>query len=120
MLSAAVLQPGSALACMPQNCRQSISQLPSLVTWTEKLVSKSTVRAAATFAGSSAQEAAVSAEVPAEAPPKMPAFLSEIQSRQLGRLKSHILDKQGRIMLKNLTRTELTEWLELQGIISTS
>ena len=119
MLSAAVLQPGSALACLPQNCRQSLSQLPSFATWTVKLVHKKQVRAAATAAQSLTHEAAVSAEVLAEAPQKMPAFISEIQGRHLGRLQSHILDKQGRIMLKNLTRAELTEWFELQGIIRT-
>lgn len=58
------------------------------------------------------QEAAVAASSPAET---LPAFLAELHNRQHGRLRSPILDKQGRIMLKNLTRAELADWFEMQG-----
>ena len=58
------------------------------------------------------QEAALAADSPVQ---DLPTFLSELENRQTGRLRSPILDKQGRIMLKNLTRAELADWFEMQG-----
>ena len=55
-----------------------------------------------------------SARTPAQ---KLPAFLAELQNRQTGQLTSPIVDQQGRVMLKNLTRAELADWLEMQGAI---
>lgn len=116
MLSTAVLLPGSAAACLPHNCRQSLSQLPSLVSWRVKLTNSIYHRATSTAVHAQivVQEPAVSALTPAQ---KLPAFLAELQNRQTGRLRSPIVDKQGRIMLKNLTKAELADWLEMQGAI---
>lgn len=115
MLSAAVLLPGSAAACLPHNCRQSLSQLPSLARWSVRLTNSIPRQAASTavVAHTGLQEAAAAASSPAQ---KLPAFLEELQNRQNGRLRSPILDKQGRIMLKNLTRAELADWFEMQGL----
>ncbi len=44
-----------------------------------------------------------------------PSMLESLQGRQVGRLKPELVDKQGRIMLKNLTKAELLMWLEQQG-----
>ena len=49
------------------------------------------------------------------APPRTTSVLESLQGRQVGRLKPELVDKQGRIMLKNLTKAELLMWLEQQG-----
>lgn len=49
------------------------------------------------------------------APPQTTSVLETLQGRQVGRLKPELVDKQGRIMLKNLTKAELLMWLEQQG-----
>ena len=115
MLSAAVLVPGSAAACLPQRCRQSLSQLPSLARWNVRLTSNIPCKATSTAADAQigVQETAVTVTSPGQ---KLPAFLAELQNRQTGRLRSSVFDKQGRIMLKNLTRAELADWCELQGL----
>lgn len=107
--------PGSAAACLPHNCRQSLSQLPSLARWSVRLTNSIPCRPASTavVAQAGLQEAAVAASTPAQ---KLPAFLEDLQNRQNGRLRSPIFDKQGRIMLKNLTRGELADWFEMQGM----
>ena len=112
MLGASVLQSGSALACLPQHCRQPYSQLPSLASWARMLTSRPPLRAAATGAGSIAQEPAVTVDALSQG---VPSFMTELQSRHTGRLKPNIMDKQRRVMLKNLTKGELTEWFEMQG-----
>lgn len=114
MFSTAVLLPGSAAACLPQNCRQVVSQLPSLASWRGKLTNSISRRATSTAvqAQSGVQEAALAADSPGQ---NLPTFLAELQSRQTGRLRSPIFDNQGRIMLKNLTRAELADWFEMQG-----
>lgn len=114
MLSTAVLLPGSAAACLPHNCRQAVSQLPSLASWGVKLTNSISRRATSTavYAHSGVQEAALAAASPVQ---NLPTLLAEMQNRQTGRLRSLILDKQGRLMLKNLTRAELADWFEMQG-----
>lgn len=114
MFSTAVLLPGSAAACLPRNCQQSLSQLPSLASWGVKLTNTISSRAISTAVQAQAgvQEAALAADSPTQ---NLPTFLAELQNRQTGRLRSPILDKHGRIMLKNLTRAELADWFEMQG-----
>lgn len=51
------------------------------------------------------------------APPRTTSVLESLQGRQVGRLKPELVDKQGRIMLKNLTKAELLMWLEQQGSV---
>ena len=114
MFSTAVLLPGSAAACLPHNCRQALSQLPSLASGSLKLTSRISRRATSTAVQpqTGAQEAALAADIPVQ---NLPSFLVELQNRQTGRLRSPILDKQGRLMLKNLTKAELADWFEMQG-----
>ncbi|KAL3159059.1 hypothetical protein ABBQ32_011057 [Trebouxia sp. C0010 RCD-2024] len=114
MLSAAVLLPGSAAACLPHRCRQSLSQLPSLASWGLQLPNSISHKATRTAvrAQNVVQDTAVSADNPAQ---KLPAFLAELQNRQTGRLRSPTVDQQGRIILKNLTKSELADWFEMQG-----
>ena len=114
MFSTAVLLPGSAASCLPRNCRQCLSQLPSLTSWSAKLTNSisCTSGSTAVYAQAGVQGAALAADLPVQ---KLPTLLTELQNRQTGRLRSPILDKQGRIMLKNLTRAELADWFEMQG-----
>ncbi len=49
------------------------------------------------------------------AQPWTTSVLESLQGRQVGRLKPELVDKQGRMMLKNLTKAELLMWLEQQG-----
>lgn len=114
MLSAAAVLPGSAAACLPHRCRQSLSQLPSLASWSLQLSNSQCQRAIATAvrAETMVQDPAASAVGPAQ---KLPAFLAELQNRQTGQLRSPIVDQQGRLMLKNLTKAELADWFEMQG-----
>ncbi len=122
MLSAAVLQPGTALACLPQRCRQPLSQLPTLSQWTFELAqnNRPSARAQATSAQPLVHEQLVSAGTSVVSPAQVPSVLASLQSRQLGRLKPELVDKQGRIMLKNLTKAELVQWLEQQGTVPLS
>ena len=114
MLSAAVLQSGSALACLPHNCRQPLSQLPSLTNWAARLTSRNSVKPAATAPHATVDKPAVTSDASDQQPPSI---LVDLQSRQTGRLKFPLLDKQGRIMLKNLTRQELADWVAQQGVL---
>ncbi len=112
MLSTAILQPGTALAYLPQKCRQPLSQLPSLSQWTVHLARKSMSRRQSTSGLSGLEERVTLASTSTVA---QPSVLESLQGRQVGRLKPELVDKQGRIMLKNLTKAELLMWLEQQG-----
>ena len=116
MLSTAVLQPGTALACLPQKCRQPLSQLLTLNQWTVQRPQRSWSRPQTTAASTSLLEEQVpTGSTSTASPSRVPSVLEHLQSRQLGRLKPSLVDKQGRIMLKNLTKPELVMWLEQQG-----
>jgi len=115
MLSTAILQPGTALACLPQKCRQPLSQLPSLSQWTLHLAQKSRSRRQSTSALSVLEEQVTLASTSTAAQPRTASVLESVQGRQVGRLKPELVDKQGRIMLKNLTKAELLMWLEQEG-----
>ena len=116
MLSTAVLQPGTALACLPPKCRQPLSQLLTLGQWSLHTPQKGRSRPQTTAASTSLVEEQVSLGSTSTAPPSTsPSVLEHLQARQPGRLKPDLVDKQGRIMLKNLTKPELVTWLEQQG-----
>ena len=115
MLSTAILQPGTAVACLPQKCRQPLSQLPSLSQWTLLLARNSISGRQSTSALSVLEERVTLASTSTVAQPQITSVLESLQGRQVGRLKPELVDKHGRIMLKNLTKAELLMWLEQQG-----
>lgn len=68
-----------------------------------------------TSALSTLEERVTLASTSTVAQPRTTSVLETLQGRQVGRLKPELVDKQGRIMLKNLTKAELLMWLEQQG-----
>lgn len=116
MLSTAVLQPGTALACLPPKCRQPLSQLLTLGQWSLYTPQRGRTRPQTTAASFSlVEEQAPLGSTSTASPSTIPSVLEHLQARQPGRLKPDLVDKQGRIMLKNLTKPELMMWLEQQG-----
>ena len=120
MLTAAVLQPGTALACLPQKFRQPVSQLPSLHQWTQGLTQTQNLRTSTRKQTACAQpvleERGASPDTSQQTSPRVPSILESIQSRQVARLRPQLVDKQGRVMLKNFTKAEIVQWLVEQGM----
>ena len=118
MLRAHILQPGAALASLPQHCRQPLSQLPSLKQWGLDLTRRAHTHARP-HSAHVRQALAVETEpiVREDSSDAVKQTSPLINRNPTGRLRSPITDAQGRLMLKNLTKTELEHWLEQQGII---
>ena len=115
MLDATLLQPGAALACLPQQRRQPLSQFPSLTQWSVNLTQRGRTDSRA---GSTVAKAAVQDQVVMDLPVTQPTVETAQRHRPVPstrRLQSSITDGQGRLMLKNLTKAELFDWVQQQG-----
>lgn len=100
--AASVLRSSGSIPFVPCIHSRSLTQLHSLREWTPLPTRKLSMRCQSAVA-----ERATAVDTPE--------FLQVLQARQPKRFSPDLLDHQGRLMLKNLTKSELLEWVELQG-----